>query len=540
VTKVRTSGRNDVRRRPLHRHRYLRRSRAERPRLLGHHMTKRNVETALTTRESGTQISVLTALVVLLWTMQGCGGGSDGTGKGGSAGGNTSGNNGGGGSSTSNRDGSVDAAVGDGSDSAAISYILGPVTDNQTPILVSVGHLSSYTALGLSTQVLSDDKGDIFFLNSRLIEKRGPNFDLIWSADLSQLDPRTVGSNGSITESLSVASDGSVAFGGDGDGLAPEIRRPQDAFVVKLNLDGTLAWIKNAGLTNGTRVITEATVTISGGATVVGGLTPAPWLSRFEADGSQKWLKFYQAFADPAGSSPWPGTNIPLLEDAAGNIELVTDFGILKVDSAGTELLRVDARAKKPSDNTFISFLPVALTSTKGAFYSRGSYHLSAYALAPSVAPSDDIALGLFDLNLVQQWARPDEPERLDTPPNRASITDYTWKGDFHDPGQSWLGLTQLAASSDAVYLMGDYHNDTKINGMYNNYFPIYVGRYDLQGNRVWFQEFVPDESGLTSASLISSQRRLFVAPDGNPIVFMTSSKGTYIFRLNANDGTLL
>jgi hypothetical protein len=437
----------------------------------------------------------------------GCGGSSGGGSAEVGAGGSPAGADGGGafpGAGGSSSAGAKDGGTGDAvsGDGDATNYILGPVTDNQAPITIGFEHHVAYEPF----LVLSDAKGDIFVMDITGVNKFGPNLDPIWHSDAATF-PTLLATNVEV-DAFNVSSEGNVTFGGDS--FYSKVRRSEDVTVGKLNTDGTLAWSKNVGLTDGVADI-HATMMLSGGDVIAGGHTPAPWLARIKADGSTTtWLKQYPPFLAEVGTSAGA-----LFEDASGNIEFVTANQTLKVDSTGTELLR--SELPPHIAGTFTSFLPMAMTPRRDGFYSWSSFSSSGPGI-PSYT-----ALGFFNLDLVPQWARPAQPTRY------AEYPDGThWEGSFKDT----TSVMALAVTADAVYLMGDYGNVKE--PVRSD--PFYVGRYDLEGNRVWFQEYLPEKS----TSVVYPGRQLFVIPDGNLTVFVGSDKGFYAFKLNSADGSLL
>jgi hypothetical protein len=65
---------------------------------------------------------------------------------------------------------------------------------------------------------------------------------------------------------------------------------------------------------------------------------------------------------------------------------------------------------------------------------------------------------------------------------------------------------------------------------------PMYVGRYDLNGDRVWFQELTMD--GI-DPSLDPWILGIAFDPVGNPVLAVEANVG-YLFKLSAADGSVM
>jgi hypothetical protein len=145
--------------------------------------------------------------------------------------------------------------------------------------------------------------------------------------------------------------------------------------------------------------------------------------------------------------------------------------------------------------------------------------------------------LSKFDLDGNGLWYRDAEPERkvlID------ATEDVFWFGDMV-PG---AGQHPIAVASDAIYLAGMYANHYASTKTGVTLPPptqtMYVGRYDLDGNRVWFQELVVDSAApLVPVDFLG----IVLDPMENPIVAVSSANradGGFLFKLDQTDGSLL
>jgi hypothetical protein len=125
--------------------------------------------------------------------------------------------------------------------------------------------------------------------------------------------------------------------------------------------------------------------------------------------------------------------------------------------------------------------------------------------------------------------------------PQRSAILDpvenVIWTGRMGGGGP-------LVAATGALYLSGTYTNryqNGSVTRAGTN--PSYVGRYGLDGTRVWFQELTFE----TDAGLVTNQiRRTFLDVSGNLLIEAdtagspAATAGAYLFKLSAADGTVM
>jgi hypothetical protein len=105
--------------------------------------------------------------------------------------------------------------------------------------------------------------------------------------------------------------------------------------------------------------------------------------------------------------------------------------------------------------------------------------------------------------------------------------------------------MAPFAVGADAIYLMGVYDNTYK-NGANPppSTSPVFVGRYDLDGARVWFQEFLFVDPTISTEPLSPKlYGAITIGTDGNPLVAINGNNGVagpYLVRLKSKDGQLL
>jgi hypothetical protein len=91
-----------------------------------------------------------------------------------------------------------------------------------------------------------------------------------------------------------------------------------------------------------------------------------------------------------------------------------------------------------------------------------------------------------------------------------------------------------VLAADDAVYITGKYENRYEFgsNPPADNT-ATFIARYDLEGNRIWFKEFL-SESG--DPRIQKPNAVMALQSDGNLIVALDSGLyPNHIFRLNAD-----
>ncbi len=412
-----------------------------------------------------------------------------------------------------------------------LGTLLGPTTDNQLPITVSLAHAGF--KIDEFSLFLQDSSGNFFSIGDDKLVKYSPAFAVLWSYSLTNTAGLLINS-----QTLSVAPDGGIYFGGYINAALPgeTFAGETDAVIGKITSAGTLAWIHQWGsssndATTRTAVEPDGSVIAHGTssgqapgnpATVAGG----PWMARYSATGARTWLKQYRTDAGEFNVSD-------LTIDATGIVRLIGTFDILKVEpTLGAEL----ARVKLNTGNFLWSYLPVVLNPSKDALYSWGecwgtlgrTTGLAKFNLDGDLLDKREVEFGRSAV--------------LDT------VENVIWNGgirvlDSLSPFSVGRTSPPFVVGSNAIYLVGIYTN-SYLNGSIAKPTTeaLYVGRYDLNGARVWFQEFVfPGDTANTVSSHFSG---IVLDANGNPVIatsaYHNGDVGSFIFKLNAATGEIL
>jgi hypothetical protein len=457
-------------------------------------------------------------------------GGSNAAGNGGSsgsAGGETSaagdaGESGAGTSSGSGTGGGGNATGQAGASNAAVpedrGYVLGPEDDDQGPIVVGVEHSGFAVTRGV---LLTDADDNVFTCDNTKIYQYGADLEPGWSAALT-----FTGVSAPPETALAVASDGGVFFGsaastnaalpGETSGGAG------DAVIGKINAAGTLEWAHQlGGAGNEATVLTAAT---SDGAVIAMGTCSAqlpgmpssvsggPWLARYEADGTRAFLKQYEP--GEAGSAGFG--KLFILKN--GNILMVGSSTTFLADADGNELSR-NGSGVPGKQVPGGALTPVALDADSSALFSW----------------TYDGVLTQRDLDGTPRWFRKVEPPRM---AEIDPVEGVIWTGKLSGADTSGTHPSTVTVAKDAIYLTGTYTNSYK-NGSTARptTMLVFMGRYDLDGNRVWFQELTFDvTTGATPMAVALDS-------DDNPIVALSGNNAAtqgFVIKLDKSDGSLL
>jgi hypothetical protein len=345
--------------------------------------------------------------------------------------------------------------------------------------------------------------------------------------------------------SISVARDGSVYFGGrtkvafPGETYVdmPEPGTPIDttdgnAFVAKLTADGELEWAHQWG-TRG-RQSTLATVPTADGGVVAAGdysypattVTATPFAARFDSDGKNVYLEQYGPYSVLGDALSG------LFENESGDIVLVARGEFLVVDEAdGSEL----SRATMPDCNPARGYVPIVQNPDKSTFYvwaTLGGPSGCPYPYDAGAYPRNGFApygLVQLDANLTVEAWWSEEPPRTATIDASENIT---WTGEFtrnRTPAQS-----SFVIGSDAIYLTGPYSNSYTA-GLQT--LPMFVGRYDLSGARVWFRELSFEGDPSPGGSFFT--RGVVLDAAGDLIVAASNGPSDFLFKMSADDGSI-
>jgi hypothetical protein len=462
-----------------------------------------------------------------------------------------------------------------------LKFLQGPVADDQHPLLVGLDHAVRVID---DSSLLINNTGDLFAVvteaGTPVIAKYDSSLTKTWSYSVFDNTFKLSNTNISFSEqntdgnTLSVAADGGLFFGGRIASALPgeSYGGAEDSFVGKIAADGTLAWIhqlgssssdfvhRTFGLPDGSVIaIGETSGQLPGQPdTVLGGTYGSDWLVRYEADGTQTWLKQYTV--DPAGSIPGGlfGTDADGRQDTEmaldpSGVLLVADGpSVTKIDVAHGTVLdsrlvvndNVATTAQTPNGN-LVNCVPIGMTSD-------GFYTWTDYVNRDSAKnPKSSAALAKFSLDGVVLSYREVEPVRTAV---IDPVGNVTWSGTMNALNPGLSTNRYIAVSSDAVYLAGIYENSYSIDGAaarptIRN---LFVGKYSLTGDRIWFQEL--SFAGDTADDMIRSlPRGLQLDLSGNPVLLavqksfdnnnhdlLLNPTGGFIFKLNAADGTVM
>jgi hypothetical protein len=425
-------------------------------------------------------------------------------------------------------------AAGSGEAEGDLGYLLGPATDDQEPIVVPL------TQDGFAMEdalLLADADDNLFTVGSppgggaQELNKYDPSLAQLWAFKLTMSVAQL------YRTTLSIAPDGGIFFGGVARSALPGETYgggTSDAVVGKLTPAGTVAWMHQLG--GGAAETTLLTTPTSDGGVIaygsatgqLPGMTSAmangDWIARYDAAGTRNFLKQYEPFQGAGG------LRSRMFIDAVGNVIVVSANTLFKVDSeTGAEHERIGSIV--PGKGTGYGYTTAASNPDKDAFYCW---------LPPSAgAPTALGTLWKYGLDGLPLWHRSAEPERsavIDP------VENVIWKGTLSYVN-SQTDPQNVAVTADAIYVVGGYSN-RYMNGSTprSTTTPIFVGRYDLKGERVWFQEFllkstlanVPNFSGELMGLTLDSKENPVLAVQGGVL-----HRGI-IFKLSKGDGTLL
>jgi hypothetical protein len=459
------------------------------------------------------------------------GGGEAGMGAPAGSGGSTGGTRSSGGSSgqlgqAGENGGSGEAGASGSSDQSSErrADLEGPDTDQP---LITIG--SQYLK-DLDGRMYVDSVGNIYFEGLEqgqniTISKYNASLSKLWGVSLTDLGFDFYTSNG-VIPAIALTHDDEILVGGfTATALPGETASGSfhDAVVGKIDGDGNVVWLHQWG--SGGQQETVAVAEGPDGAVLAMGpcsgqapknpasVTGGPFTARYEADGTRTWLKQFEplgvAAARPEGS---------LFVDDSGhqyvNVAAQPET-LIKIDGDGSEEWRYSLPTE---DSGSPLYGLLAWAPSKASFFG-----LSTAARQGAVRDS----LAKYRLDGTNAWYRK-------TAEQSAVIDDVegvTWTGSFGS-------LDQLVVDADGIFIGGGYENVYAHGSVPRpSTFPAFVARYDFDGNRVWFQEFVPDD--LETLRPTTDVRGLVMDPDHHLIVAIHSIT-THMFKLDAGDGTLL
>jgi len=448
-------------------------------------------------------------------------GGSSATGGSSTTGGSSS-STGGSSSAGSSTGGSSGTAGSSGA--GAQEVLLGPVMDDQPAILVGVEHSGFPDAnvaapgAGPGEVMFEDSTGNVFLTGRGMKLYKFPaslSTTPLWTFTGASI----TGASMSVL-SASLAADDGVFIGGSTNVALPGETAGglSDAVVGKLNANGTVAWVHQWG--SSSNESTGLTRSLSDGSVIAGGASDgqAPgnpstsargfWLARYSATGTRLWLKQYQSTLNGVSTLD---ASTKLLVDKNDNAyfffgSAIGASSVLKVETAhGNEISR------------YSQFDGRVMNSPKDTMYGWRGGSLEAREL------------NAFTV-LYSAQTEPPRTAVLDP------VENVIWTGRMSGGAP--------AAGADALYLSGGYSNTYKNGSIVRPQTThSFVGRYDLDGTRVWFQELV---FGSDSGGVFNQVNRLLIDISGNVLVaadtYSSSPEtgGGYLFKLSAADGAVM
>jgi hypothetical protein len=445
-------------------------------------------------------------------------------------------------------------------------YILGPLMDDQALVAVPASYagfpprpMTSALYTPGASRFFSNTKGDFFLLGipyatnldlsteNGVLHKYNSDLKLQWSTSLPVADG-FLGINGNTL--VATAAD-DFYFGGLTQSSIPNADSATFSFTVgKLNSDGTLDWMKSWG-NSPTDVnmapqadVDATTVTIDGALIAVGRLydetpkTPKAigfWMTRYEPDGTATFLKQYLCADFNNEPTCYVSGDNKLFVDGSGDVVMI---------SAGSDLRKFD-----PKNGTMISISPLGgldqfiasnatyfgVSADMNGFYSWSTIDDGFYCIQEHFPTGCTSGLGKYNADGSLLWYRFGEPPRMTVD----AATSKSWIGTITG---SVIGENDsVHVLKDSLYLTGYYQNSytaadfDSTTGSNPNGYPMYVGRYDLNGDRVWFQELtLGDVSKNGTLPYIVS---IELDSTDNPVIAVS---GGYLFKLNATDGSLM
>lgn len=362
-------------------------------------------------------------------------------------------------------------------------------------------------------------------LGSNVLTKYDTTLATVWSFPLNSIPNVTV-----LPSTFSLGSDGSIGFGGSTDEAVAGHTNAgfTDAVVGKLTKAGAVAWIHQWG-SSGQDVARLTAFSADGGlfswglssgqvpgqpAEVAGG----PWTALYSGDGETRaWLKQYQKLGVVQYGTPFA------FFDAGGQTSIVLANLIQRFDGTGVETMRL----KPPTNGGFYLFDPTCPSANGDGLFGFSLLHTA------EDSSTSRLAFAFQNLSGGVEYYRSVEPPRtriLDT------VEGVTWTGDMAEFGAN---AKAIAATGNAIYIAGTYRNVYKNGSVaHPSTTPLWVGRYDLKGNRIWFQEIL-----YGSASNIGQASLSGIAVDaaGNVVLSAgTLTNNSYLVKLKASDGTVL
>lgn len=383
----------------------------------------------------------------------------------------------------------------------------GPMSDDQAPLVIP----STASVLGANTvwDVQRDEAGNIYVFSNTLVNakptvtKFDPDLKLAWSnAELvsaalsNQIDQMVVTPEGNVYVAGSI--EGELPDESDAGG--------RDAALGLLDPDdGHVSWMHQLG-SSGSDYVGRSAAGPDGSLLLVGSAggvldgtsagAEGPFAARYEASGEQTWLTRYEK----------------------------TSIADLAVDSKGEGYIG--------ADKSFLSFGSDGAQRAIGPFNANGKINfVRPYAASPTqimLAADDQSFYGFIGTSLGGPIL-----EKIGVD----GKTLWRTRAEERDTGK-WQGVIRaqltVRTAEDSVYVGGQYVNVYTNSQLTTR--PMFLMRFDLDGEQVWFQEF-------QFANKVDPVRIFALRPDeeGNPYAgIVTASFGLSVVKLSKEDGTIL
>lgn len=398
---------------------------------------------------------------------------------------------------------------GTGAPSGALPALPGPTQVDQAPIVINksheLGNLVDVVAAGLD----ASGNATILSANSTL-RKYSPAGAELWTN--TSLPP---------TQTIAFDANGEAFLGGivtyklPGETLS---NNAQDAWVGKVDAQGKLAWAHQWGPATHTAAIAigpnGSVVAIGSSTGQVPGNPPTNagghFAARYEADGARTFLKQY------------PGGNVglqSLLLSSAGDLY----FGL-----SSTSIRHIASDGTLVGDSV-ISIAPEAAPAWGHVAFAPGEEAVHDFVQifnGPSPAGLITGVWSLLGLDGKALWYRPTAKKTAVID----AVEGVTWTGTFSQ-------FSTFVVTTDAVFLAGKYNN-SYTNGANPKppTSPLFVGRYTLEGEQVWFTEFLTEDPSIAwEAKAIGTSQSGDVS-----VIASAAGSRTYRFQVSATNGSLL
>lgn len=450
-------------------------------------------------------------------------GGSDAGGSSAGGAGGSSANTGGSGTTGFEVLGELDPIIGPAEGDPGYIEVTSPLIDNFR-CYVSVGHCN----------ILRDDEGS-FIYNGGLgywptgIVKRDENFEVVWAREMDDLNFEDYTSVEVTTIDVNPA--GEILFAGE---PRRDVLENTDVVVGKLDPDGNLLWHHVWGSNGGeaARFVSYASdgsfLLLADSTGQAPGNPPTnaghPVLAWFTPDNERQSL-YQVSYTLPITSSPTllhnDGSNYSFVENRNGE-----GYDLVKTTPDGTEVAKLVLPEEvftphvNPPDQ-------LAFNPTQDIIYALGG-------LPPfnETTGWHQYSLAAFALDGTLLWYRKAYPSGL-----RTQVIDEVegtyWSGSFYS------SFKDLKVTENSIIVSGSYVNTyTFGSNPPPEYKATFVARYDLTGELIWFQQYLPE--GFDPESLDRNEPTALVIDNGGILLFMGDSENARLVRIDLEDGSVI